>query len=208
MPRTSRIALSLAATLALTGVLVGCGRLPVTAPANTTSSAPKAPAPEPPSRLTVGSTSLGTVLDPVLNVVWKTICSAYVVKGTTATMNASHYTLQFATGSLPQSSTIIMQEYDSRVLDMQFGPHGTQFGTPVVLTINFSGTACDPSVVTGNTPEPVLWYLNETTNTWEEIPGGVTDWKNRTFTVPLQHFSRYVLGGKAGWKQGPPRADE
>jgi hypothetical protein len=23
------------------------------------------------------------------------------------------------------------------------------------------------------------------------------------YVVPLQHFSRYVLGGKAGWKQSP-----
>jgi len=205
MPRMRHVAISLTVCLALAALLARCGRLP-TAPA-ATPVAPVQAAPDPPSRLRIGSTNLTTVLDPVLNVTWKLICSAFVVKGTSATMIASHYTLQFAPGSLSQSATITMQEYDSTVLDVQFGPHGTQFGTPVLLTIDFSNTACDPGVMTGGTPEPVLWYLNETTNTWEQVPDGVTDWKNRTYTVPLHHFSRYVLGGKAGWKEGPPRAD-
>jgi len=54
----------------------------------------------------------------------------------------------------------------------------------------------------------VLYWLDDRTNHWEEVPGGRTDWARKKYIVPLQHFSRYVLGGKAGWKQGPPPRED
>src|SRR5712671_2973148 len=123
MPRLLRFATTLLAPLTLAALVAGCGRLPLTAPTNTAPAPLVAAAPDPPSRLGVGSTSLlSQILNPVTNLVWDLICSEYVLKGTNASMSASHYSLRFAKGSLPQSTTVTMQEYDNAVLDVQFGP--------------------------------------------------------------------------------------
>src|ERR1041385_1337726 len=132
MSRTSRFAATLLALLALAALVAGCGRLPLTAPTDTVPAPDVLAAPDPPSRLGVGSTNLlNQILNPVTNLAWNLICSEFILKGTSASMSASHYPLQFAKGSLTESTTITMQEYDSKVLDVQLGPHGKKLDTPV-----------------------------------------------------------------------------
>src|SRR5262249_25523903 len=118
-----------------------------------------------------------------------------------------HYDLVFAKGSIASDTTVTIKEYDANVLDFQLGPHGIQFPVPVELSIDFSNTSCDPGSDVFDGREPVLYWLNDKTNRWEEVPGR-TDWENRRLIVPLRHFSRYVVGGKAGWKQGPPSRED
>ena len=194
------------ATLAAVFVVAGCSRVPLTAPLTPGSAPPGVVAPAPPSRLAKPSDqvvatqpldSLAASLD------WQVIRSALVLPGVETQLAASHYTLRFAKGSLSKLETITIKEYDSNVLDVEFGPSGTRFDTPVELSIDFAGTPADPRTAYADQSEPVLWYLNETTNHWEAVPGGVTDWVHMKFVVRLEHFSRYVLGGKAGWKQSP-----
>ena len=207
-----------ARAIVLAGLLVwaGCSRTMLTAPVTeeapkTSAAAPPAGdnAPPPPSRLTVSSGLLSNPLPKVLNLLsWVDICDVLVHKDETKLVSASHYALQFTPGTLASDTTITIKEYDSNVLDVQFGPHGVRFPVSVVLSIDFAGTSADPGSATYDKREPVLYWLNDRTNHWEEVPGGRTDWARKKYIVPLQHFSRYVLGGKAGWKQGPPPRED
>jgi hypothetical protein len=80
------------------------------------------------------------------------------------------WSLQFEKGSLPDDETITIKDHDPDILDVQFGPHGTKFGVPVTLTIDFQGTSCDPGTAEWDQREPVLYWLDETTNTWSVGP--------------------------------------
>ena len=55
--------------------------------------------------------------------------------------------------------------------------------------------------------EPQLYWLNDETNKWEEIPGRL-DAVNKKLIVKLPHFSRYVVGSKAGWRHQPQKQDD
>ena len=196
---------SLAALIALL-VVAGCSRAPLTAPETPGVAPTSVVAPAPPSRLTI-PTGQVAVTQPHDTLEappdWQLIQSVPVVQGVDAQVSGSHYTLRFAKGSLQKSEIITIKEYDSNVLDVEFGPSGTRFDTPVELSIDFAGTPADPRTAYADASEPVLYYLNETTNHWEAVQGGVTDWVNMKFYVRLAHFSRYALGGKAGWRQTP-----
>jgi hypothetical protein len=78
---------------------------------------------------------------------------------------------------------------------------------PVTLTVDFSNTTSDPGATHFDGREPVLYWLNDRTNAWQEVPGRV-DWTHKKLIVQLPHFSRYVVGGKAGWKHDPSHQDE
>jgi len=203
--RARRIA-ALGALLAL----AGCSQAPVTAPLAPGVAPPGVVAPPPPSRLTVPANLAGaaTASDSTQAALdWQLVTSVIVVPDADAVVNGSRYSLHFSKGSLTDLETITIKQYDPNVIDVQFGPHGTKFGTPVELSIDFSGTRCDPRVPYADQSEPVLYYLNEVTNEWEVVPG-TTDWVHLKYIVRLEHFSRYVLGGKAGWKHGPPKTDD
>ncbi len=206
--RSLHTALALTAFATLLGV-AGCSRLTATAPAPSIAMAPDAVAPAPPSRLSAGSDLLPLPLPvPIsLTLDWRTLLSIPVLAGEDCLVQSGRYQLHFSKGSLHKSETITIRDYDSDVLDVQFGPHGTQFGTPVELSIDFSGTKADLRAFRDHVREPVLYYLNEDTNTWEVVPGK-TDWVNRRHIVYLEHFSRYVLGTKAGWKGQTSRDSE
>ena len=207
MSSSNRFLAGTVVALALCSVLAGCSAAPLTAPPATSRIAPPGTiAPAPPSRLSLpsGLTGTSTPLDSTATSInWQLVNSVPVPAGVDMVVTGSHYALRFAKGSLARLETITIKEYDPAVLDVQFGPHGTRFATPVMLSIDFAGTKSDPGSAYADQSEPVLWYLNETTNTWEEVPGGTTDWVHLRYIVPLEHFSRYVLGGKAGWKHTP-----
>lgn len=133
-------------------------------------------------------------------VAWELVSATPVRAGVEQVVTGGRYSLTFAKGSLERDEQITIQQYDPNVLDVQFGPHGTQFKTPVELSISFAGTIADPGAKRDPELEPVFWYLDESVNRWVVIPS-VTDWENKRIVVHLEHFSRYAVGGKAGWKQ-------
>lgn len=208
--RTIRLA---AVLLLLASLAAGCARLspvaPETGPASTPAPAEVATddtVPPPPGVLSVptGASADLTlpIVGPLLSVVWTKICEKFVPAGRVEVVKANRYELTFAKGSLRSDITCTVQEYDQNVLDIQLGPHGTKFLEPVTLSIDFSGTAADPHSAIADGCEPVLWWWNDGKRRWEEVPGR-TDWAARRHIVRLEHFSRYVVGGKAGWKQEP-----
>lgn len=206
MSSSNRTLASACVALVMTLVLPGCSSSPLTTLPMPGIAPPGAVAPEPPSRLSVSDRLQGAITptdSTVTSLDWQLVSSIPVPAGVDTMVTGSHYALRFYKGSLAKLEIISIKEYDRNVIDVQFGPHGTRFVTPVELSIDFAGTNSDPRTANADPSEPVLWYLNETTNRWEEVMGGTTDWVHLKYIVHLEHFSRYVLGGKAGWKHSP-----
>ena len=129
---------------------------------------------------------------------WYLIASAWVDRNLDKTVGGGRYELHFLQGSLAQGAQITIKEWDSHVLDVEFGPHGIQFGTPVKLRVDYSGTNADPNIAMYDGSRPAFFGFNEQTGTWEEIPG-YDDRSQLKYFVELRHFSRYALGSKASW---------
>ena len=216
MLRPQRITLLVAAGLVAILALAGCSRrlltAPELAPSSATEPGPTAQtsAPPPPAGRLAGASLLGTELPPImplLQTAWRTVSSTLVRVGEEKAVTGGRYELDFHRGSLSEDILVTIQDYDSDILDVELGPHGTQFDEPVLLSIDFSGTAADPGAAAYDHREPAIFWLNDKTNQWEEIPS-TTDWSRRRVEAKLEHFSRYVVGGKAGWKGQPSRADD
>ncbi len=198
----ARAVFALATLLALTG----CARTLPTAPVQELANGYDT-APPPPSRLSAPADRGMDTNNLTQLVAWYDVCATPVLPGVFTRVLGSRYELEFSKGSVDQLELITIKEYDRDVIDVQFGPHGLKFGEPVVLSIDFTGTKADPGAAGYDHSEPVLYWLNEETKQWEEVPGR-TDWQRRRHIVRLEHFSRYVLGGKAGWRDTHPREGE
>lgn len=204
--RTTRLTLL---SLLMSSLLAGCGSV---SPLEPTLTAPPEPAPvvsnepdiAPPSVLHApgADPALLDFLAKPLNLVWQVICEKVVQAGRLEVVKAQRYELTFQRTSLDATITCTIKQYDPNILDVELGPHGTKFEDPVTFTIDFRDTEADPHSATANGCEPVVWWWNDQRHRWEEVPG-TTDWQARKHSVRLAHFSRYVVGGKAGWKGQP-----
>ena len=209
MLRIPRPTFALAVAMLLSGFVSACSRQSPLEPqiASAPDPATQAAEPEvppPPSRLTATESGL---LGKVLSLPWYILTEKTVLKGRLEVVEASRYQLTFQSGSLSSDITCSIREYDKDVLDIELGPHGTQFKDPVTWSIDFRGTAADPGAVSHDGCEPVVWWWNDVSLRWEEVPG-TTDWGTLRHVVRLKHFSRYVVGGKAGWKHQPRTESE
>jgi hypothetical protein len=207
-PHIARTIVWTAFALLTLAALTGCSRAPLMATADsgllTQSERDGAPAPAGVIETVTDSTRLAPAPRPGAGdvVSWTLVTAMPVRAGEDCTVTGGRYSLAFTKNSLERDEQITIQQYDANVLDVQFGPHGTRFKTPVELRIDFAGTHADPGRDQSPEREPVFWYLDETVNRWVVIPS-VTDWENKWIIVRLEHFSRYAVGGKAGWKQQP-----
>ena len=210
MHRPHRIAVLTSLSLVLAFAAAGCSRSLVTAPEpEPSAAAQEVSAPAPPSGRLAGPSflSLDVKLPPILpllSMTWNVVAAKLVRVGEETTVVGSRYELEFHRGSLDKDAMITIKDYDHDILDVELGPHGTKFDDPVLLSIDFSGTAADPGSAWYDHSEPAVFWLNEATNRWEEVPS-VTDWSRNRIEARLNHFSRYVVGGKAGWKGQPNR---
>jgi len=150
------------AVFALAGLVLvaGCSKSLLTAPDPAATSVAvveqgAAQAPQPPSLL--GGAL--PIVDQLLS--WVTVVTKLVRKDQVMVVTGHRWSLQFEKGSLSADATITISDYDPNVLDVQFGPHGTQFPVPVTLSIDLSNTDADPSVPRYNGCEPQLYWLND-----------------------------------------------
>ena len=216
MHRPHRIVLLVTTGLIAILATAGCSRSLLTAPepepSNTSTATADTQAPAPPHGRLAGPSLLSLGIDlppilPLLTATWNTVTAKLVRVGEVTTVTGARYELDFQRGSLEKDALITIKDYDHDILDVELGPHGTKFGEPVTFTIDFTGTAADPGSDYYDYRKPAVFWLNEVTNKWEEVPS-TTDWENRRIQVRLQHFSRYVVGGKAGWRDQPNREQE
>ncbi len=152
-----------------------------------TSVAPLQPVKDP------DATPLEGTLQFVLDVV------RLVLPGLETHIGSGRWGLDLHAGSLEVPKGISVAHASDGTVQVEFGPDGTQFGTPVDIVIDYSGTSVDPSskdYVPGT--RPVLLWWNPATKAWTEMPCTI-DAGTHTVHGKLQHFSRYGVGGKAGW---------
>ncbi|MEW5883723.1 MAG: hypothetical protein AB1725_05820 [Armatimonadota bacterium] len=79
--------------------------------------------------------------------------------------------------------------------EVQYGPEGTTFSTPVTLTIPY-----DPALIAsrGIKEESLkVYYWNPTLKDWEAMPSTV-DKTAKTVSAQTSHFSSYQIGGLGG----------
>jgi hypothetical protein len=209
----SRHQVRLAAAALLVLFVAGCGRVAPTSPAAGLESAPA------PSRAATPSALQLPVVGPLVNRIVRsplfvsvtsrvalpglpdfvTATVSPLLPGTSATVHSGAWTLDVHPGSLTAAKDISIAAASDGSLRVRFGPDGTVFGDAVDLTIDYSGTALDPSsknYVPGLVPQ--FLYFDPSLNAWVEMPCTV-DAANRQVHAKLQHFSQYGLGGRAGW---------
>jgi hypothetical protein len=147
----------------------------------------------------VAAAKYSAVPDATATPNWYVVTQKWVEPGVPTTVSGSHYTVKFASGSLKAGTEITIREYDPNVVDFELLPHGTQFGTPVTVVVDYKGTSLDPFSPhwNGTIGLPVLLWLNPATLEWELVPG-INNPLTRTLTVRLSHFSRYAVGVQAG----------
>ncbi|MDB4913260.1 MAG: hypothetical protein JWM95_904 [Gemmatimonadetes bacterium] len=69
----------------------------------------------------------------------------------------------------------------------EFGPAGTTFTVPVVISITY-----DPALLPANVPESSLQMYTATGNTWVVVPGSSVNVSTHTVSGSTRHFSTYA----------------
>ncbi|MDZ7722802.1 MAG: hypothetical protein U5R06_08305 [candidate division KSB1 bacterium] len=94
----------------------------------------------------------------------------------------------FKPNDLPKDMSITFSWAIDEYCIGEFGPHGTQFNSPVRVELSYKAAELT------NVDEENLRisYYNENTNVWEVL-GGKTDVENKVLIAYLEHFSRYAI---------------
>lgn len=108
------------------------------------------------------------------------------------------YTINVPEGAVDDDVDFTIQQRDASVLDVEFGPHGTDFNGYVEVVIDYSGTNVDPDSPNYDGTSPGFWYYSPAADEWSMVPGK-NDTSTKTYTVRLEHFSRYGIFGTPGW---------
>lgn len=113
--------------------------------------------------------------------------------GTLSFWNGS---LEISPESIDQTKVIWARTYSLSRGDFfkkiyDFGPSGTTFNPPATLTLSY----CDLGPLPPNILK--LRVFNEATQQWEIAGYMVNNPEEKTFTGPIEHFSRYSLSGNS-----------
>ena len=171
----------------------GCGHMPE---ATIPTPIPEYTKDEPPPVLHMDGGDTAAVAVP--DTVWLEVYASQVAADQFATVSSGRFQLQFQPGSLARDTAVTISVRDDKALDVELGPHGIVFVAPVLLSFDYSGTNADPLSPVFDGSVPVCFWYNDVTGKWLVVPG-VDDPVNRIYRCKLQHFSRYAVGGKAGW---------
>jgi len=144
------------------------------------------------------------IIDPNANILGSVLnflplVTQLVLPSGNTVVRGGRWSLQFHSNSLAAPTSISISTASDGTMRVKFGPDGTQFGTPVDLTIDYSGTSLDPSspsYVRGVVPQ--FLYFDPKLNQWVEM-ASTNDPANKCVHAKLAHFSTYGLGGRAGW---------
>ena len=191
-------------TTALLGALLGAGCTGISAP----PSAPESPRGDSATEYGIGDDLLHLIhrVAGGVQVVWNTVADQVVEPGVTTLVTGSRYRLTFPADAVENTLHVSIKERDASIVDVELGPDGAKFESPVTLTIDYAGTANDPRAEKYHGKAPRVFWWNPVAGAWEAMVG-VDDPKTWTYTVELRHFSRYAMGdGTSGW-EGPEDPD-
>jgi len=123
---------------------------------------------------------------------WTLVATGWVTPIAAAKVEGSRYSLKFLRGSVAQRQFISIRERDPKVVDVEFGPHGTQFLVPVEVTFDYKGSANDPESANYNGTEPAVYWYDPSAQAWQVVPS-TADKKVKKITFYVEHFSRYAM---------------
>jgi hypothetical protein len=133
---------------------------------------------------------------------YEDVTSTTVRPGEVTEVQGSRYSLTFKELSVNKNTVVTISERHPYIVDVVLGPDGIQFGESVVLEIDYTDTANDPSTPYFHGKEPVVYWWDDKNEEWVPMEGAY-DPVTLTFTVLLEHFSRYAMhDGTGGW-EGP-----
>lgn len=104
-------------------------------------------------------------------------------------------------GNLAMGDSVrITVTIDPNAIAVSLEPTGLQFGNPAQMRISYGGAGGDLNGDGLVTPADAvieakllgMWYQESAADPWEPIPATQTI-QDRSFTCPLQHFSRYAV---------------
>jgi hypothetical protein len=90
--------------------------------------------------------------------------------------------------------SISIADLGSSDCQLEIGPADkNHFSKPVILTVD-----CHNVPVYRLASYTIFWH-DPTTGSWIPVKGSKVDLNAGTVSAPLQHFSTYAVGTKAGW---------
>lgn len=188
---TPRIAIALAA-LTLSATLMSC------------SQSPTAPVIDP-SQVNGNSSARWTEEDPIVTeTLIKPVATVAPAATQTRTINgllggtvrAGDFRVVFPPGSIRGTAQVTVTQADlaNREVELEISPPSANaFLVPVLLIADCSDMK--PALLRVQT---IHWW-NPDTQRWQQVPGVTVNLLGKTVTAPLWHFSKYKVGGKAGW---------
>ena len=207
MPARLRLRwIALTAIVALPALtMMACGRAaptsPVEAPYDLASnplpvlhSAAFAASPSPWAR----ALAWGTVASPSDSDSTVTGCDSLVVPGVEQEVHGGRYHIRVHAGSASRSMRLQCKYWDDGWLEFKLLPEGEVFQQPLDLTIDCAGTNADSSSANFDGAVPRFFWYDPKAEHWVPMPG-TFDPFTRRFHAQVSHFSRYAVGGKAGW---------
>ncbi len=187
------IASSLAALL----LISGCGEQHPKAPLSSNPEATKSTA-SLNKRTTDPSISASTVsdirvaryniLDRSLMLIEDLSTSQLVKASTGGTLYFGEFKFYIPPGSLAKDTIISITMTNDKYIQMDFGPDGTQFNPPAVMTVSYATAnlkKIKPSSLS------ISWF-DTTKSQWIDI-GGTVDQSTMTVSAPVTHFTEYTL---------------
>lgn len=133
------------------------------------------------------------------NLLYLPVVVQLVLPGLNTRVQGGRWALDFHLGSLLLPKPISISQASDGTMRVQFGPDGTQFGTPVDVTVRYDGTSADPDSPNYKPgTQPAFYWWDPAHSVWVEQPSTV-DRSNKVLHAKLHHFSTYAVGGKAGW---------
>ena len=119
--------------------------------------------------------------------------SARVTAAAGGTITAGRYTVTIPAGALEADTLVTVRvREESGMVGCELTPHGIEFATAVLLTMDLTGTGC------ACTETVTIYWYDPSADTWVDV-GGTLDPATLGLSTPLLHFSEY-RAGRAGWQ--------
>ena len=142
--------------------------------------------------------SLPPTVEPVSELTTRTSAS------TTRTINgllggqvaAGDFRVVFPPGSILGTAQVTVTQADLSAKEVELEispPSANAFLVPVLLVADCR--EMKPQILKLQT----IYWWNPDTSRWQAVPGVVVNLLGRSVQVPLWHFSKYKVEGKAGW---------
>lgn len=192
MTRHSILRRGLALVL-LASLLAGCSNLP-TAPeveTNSTGTMRAAPIVSDPD-----ATPITTTEEPVTVAVTGAEASRLINPLIGGTVRAGQFRVIIPPGALRKAATVTVKQADltRKEVELEVTPATANgFLVPVLLVADC--TDMPKSLLSLQT----IYWWNPAMSRWDAVAGVQINLLNRSISVPLWHFSKYKVDGKAGW---------